>query len=587
MSDNQSPVRRYLATGIIYLALVASVFGFNIIRARTAKPAEAATTQPETPSVSSTKPYFSLTTNKTYSTNESARLWASYQNVDYLDFRIYKVKDPNKFFKQLDDPHQMGEQQKEELQKGYGARISLLERTHRLKVSLFSAVKDYVRTHLLKQHRETFNEKFRKEPESVRTPLNVADYARVPLLNPDAKVKDWREKLPALDNEYDSRMVPIGKMDPGVYLIEGVNGDLRAYSIAIVTNLAMIQKTTRDGQIVVYVVDRKTGAPREGAEVEITGAKNTLATGKTDKSGIFKTEIKPDTKNDDGTPPEDVDPEASPKNAYLIMARDRDNFVISDIESFYFSGQGGEDDLLSSEDLTSYIYTDRPIYRPAQKVFFKGILRQWGRDGYKLLDEKTVNVTIEDPNSGKIFEKDLPISTRGTFSGDVDLSDEAPLGGYNITAKVGEATSSGYFEVQEYKKPEFKVTVKGPKEFASVGEKVRFTVNANYFFGAPVTNADVQYQIYKQRYYHWWWDSGESDEFDDAAGPENEGGDEEDYGYYGTDMVSEGEGQLNSRGELVVDFEVPAPGDKEEWDWERTLTPNAISIIKATLPKFA
>ena len=37
----------------------------------------------------------------------------------------------------------------------------------------------------------------------VRTPLNVADYARVPLLNPDQKVKDWREKLPALEHEYE------------------------------------------------------------------------------------------------------------------------------------------------------------------------------------------------------------------------------------------------------------------------------------------------------------------------------------------------------------------------------------------------
>jgi hypothetical protein len=70
----------------------------------------------------------------------------------------------------------------------------------------------------------------------------VADYARVPLLNPDQKVKDWREKLPALENEYDSRMIPLGKMDSGVYLIEGVNGGMRAYSIAIVTNLTMIEK---------------------------------------------------------------------------------------------------------------------------------------------------------------------------------------------------------------------------------------------------------------------------------------------------------------------------------------------------------
>ncbi len=60
----------------------------------------------------------------------------------------------------------MGEKEKEQIAQGYGARISLLERTHRLKISLFSSVRDYVRTHLLKEHRETFNEKYRKEPRS-------------------------------------------------------------------------------------------------------------------------------------------------------------------------------------------------------------------------------------------------------------------------------------------------------------------------------------------------------------------------------------------------------------------------------------
>jgi uncharacterized protein YfaS (alpha-2-macroglobulin family) len=569
VSDTNSKAGRYVATGIIYLALVASVFGFNIMRWRTTPATAAVTGETPTPTVSSTKPYFSLTTNKTYSPNESARVWASYQNIDYLDFRVYRIKDPNKFFKQLDDPHQMGEEEKAQIAQGYGARVSLLERTHRLKISLFSAVKDYVRTHLLKDHRETFNEKFRKEPEATRTPLNVADYARVPLLNPDQKVKDWREKLPALENEYDSRMITLGKIDPGVYLIEGVNGGMRAYSLAIVTNLTMIEKTNKHGQVVVYIVDRKTGAPHEGVAVEVTNAKNTLATGKTDKSGVFKTDVKiPDQPE---TPAEDVNPEESQKNPFLIMARERDNFVISDVESFYFGGQGGEDDVLTGEDVTSYIYTDRPIYRPAQTVFFKGILRQWTTNGYKLLDSKTVNVTIEDPTNGKIFEKDLPLSDRGTFSGQLDMGDEAPLGSYNITASVGDAKSTGYFEVQEYKKPEFKVTVKGPKEFAAVGEKVRFTISANYFFGAPVTNADVHYYIYKQRYYHWWWGDESSDEFDDAAGPENEGGDEDTSGYYGNDLVTEGDAALNSQGQASVEFVVPAPEDKEEWDYSYRL----------------
>ncbi|HXI61746.1 MAG TPA: hypothetical protein VNF70_03515, partial [Pyrinomonadaceae bacterium] len=148
MSENSPRVRRYIATGIVYLALVASVFGFNIIRSRTTPASAAPAAEPETPTVASTKPYFSLTTNRTYSPNESARLWASYQNIDYLDFRVYRVKDPNKFFKQLDDPHEMGEKEKAQIAQGYGSRVSLLERTHQFKLSLFGWVKDYVRTHL-------------------------------------------------------------------------------------------------------------------------------------------------------------------------------------------------------------------------------------------------------------------------------------------------------------------------------------------------------------------------------------------------------------------------------------------------------
>src|SRR5690242_10557089 len=319
MSESNPRIRRYVATAIVYLALVASVFGFNVIRNRTT-PVIPTAAAPETPSVSSTKPYFSLTTNKTYSPNESARLWASYQNIDYLDFRVYRIKDPSKFFKQLEDPHEMGDKEKAEIAQGYGARQSLLERTHSLKTSLFGAVKDYVRAHLVKEHRETFNQKFRKEPPAERTPLNVADYARVPLLNPDQKVKDWREKLPALENEYDSRMIPLGKLDPGVYMIEGVNGDMRAYSIAIVTNLTMIEKTNRHGQVMVYIVDRKTGAPHEGVSIEVTNAKNTLATGKTDKSGIFKTNVKVPDKPE--TAEEDVNPDEQKSNPFLIMGRE-------------------------------------------------------------------------------------------------------------------------------------------------------------------------------------------------------------------------------------------------------------------------
>ena len=57
------------------------------------------------------------------------------------------------------------------------------------------------------------------------------------------------------------------------------------------------------------------------------------------------------------------------------MARERDNFVISDVDSFYFGGYGG-DDVLTGEDVTSYIYTDRQSTARRNQSSLKGFC-QW------------------------------------------------------------------------------------------------------------------------------------------------------------------------------------------------------------------
>jgi len=562
-----SRATRLLTTFAPCLAVMVLVFAFNVIRLRAARNVPVADEQPLASSQG--KPFFSLSTNRTFAPKEQARLWASYQAVDHLDFRVYRIKDPSKFFKQLDDPHQIGENEKIEVSGSYANRPSVLERTHSVKRFFFTAIKNYVRRQLKREHREAFNQKFRKQDEPSRTPLNVADYARVPLLNPEQLVSSWREKLTAIDQS-DRRLISLGRREPGVYLVEAVNGDLRAYSIAVVTNLAMVQKTSRDGEFLIYVVDRKTGAPQPGVNVEIAHGDESLAGGTTDKSGILKTKVQPKSS---ATAAEDEDPEsATARNAYLIMARNGENFAISDLDSFYFRRPKGEDeDGAYDSSVTGYLYTDRPVYRPAQHVYFKGILRRWARSGYEMIDSKTVTVIIEDPNNGKILERELPLSARGTFSGELDIADEAPLGSYQIRAAAGSARTSGYFTVQEYKKPEFKVRVTGPQQFAAVGEKVKFSVEARYFFGAPVTNADVHYYIHRSRYHHWWWGEEDSgDEFDDEA----EDTADEDYSgdyNYGGDVLTEADGRLDAQGRMTVEFEVPESDEKEQWDYRYQL----------------
>ena len=49
----------------------------------------------------------------------------------------------------------------------------------------------------------------------------------------------------------------------------------------------------------------------------------------------------------------------------------------------------------------------------------------------------------------------------------------------------------GSFRVEEYKKPEFEVTVDAPTEPVMLGEKITAKIRAKYYFGSPVTNATV------------------------------------------------------------------------------------------------
>jgi uncharacterized protein YfaS (alpha-2-macroglobulin family) len=594
--------RRTLLTNLaVYLAVVLLAVGFAYARARNERrfAAQAAPdTLPaseiiKTPPDEHAKPFFSLHTNRTYATTDRARVFVNYRGLDSLDFRVYRVKDPVAFFRDLDNPHQVGEDEQAEIGKMTERKPTFLERLRQFKSTVYGTIKGYVRAQLQNQSRKSFNRKFRAEEDdtSNRTPLNVADYARVPLLNPSQMVSSWREKLPPLEDVYDRRLISLGRREPGVYLIEAVNGDLRAYGITIVTDLATVHKTSPDGSMLVYAVERRTGAPREGVEVRVVHGRREAAKGTTDRHGLARLRVeKPRPANaddDEETEAEGEETEASDEEAetsdepYLIMATEGENFSISDLGAYYFSGmdEGG-----GGQSLTGYLYTDRPAYRPEQKVYFKGILRRLTESGYQLAGGSgaTVNVTVEDPAGGRIYEQALPLSPRGTFAGELDLPEEAPLGVYTVNAALGEASASGYFSVEEYRKPEYKVRVTTPQSFFRAGERARFTVSANYYFGAPVTRADVKYYVYRSRYYGWWREGGEDESDEFGADVTAEEGGENYYGY-NDQMMLEGEGRLNEQGRLEIEFTVPEGDPKEGWDYTYNVQAQVTDAARRTM----
>src|SRR6185503_16622247 len=117
----------------------------------------------------------------------------------------------------------------------------------------------------------------------------------------------------------------------------------------------------------------------------------------------------------------------------------------------------------------------------------------------------------------------------------------------------------------EYKKPEYKVNVTTPQRFAPAGGKSKFNIDARYFFGAPVSGAEVQYYIYRSRYYPYFNDSEEPNEDSDEEAEYSQ------YDNYYSDLVKEGEGKLDSSGHLQVDFDVPASSENDVWDFQYRL----------------
>ncbi|MBN1442025.1 MAG: alpha-2-macroglobulin, partial [Planctomycetes bacterium] len=146
----------------------------------------------------------------------------------------------------------------------------------------------------------------------------------------------------------------------------------------------------------------------------------------------------------------------------------------------------------------TFAITDRPVYRPEQTVRYKIWVRgvSYEHDGGAEFAGQSFRIEIRDPRREKIAEHELKADAYGGLEGEMVLAADAALGVYGLTVHQGKRTfGGGSFRVEEYKKPEFEVTVDAPEEPARLGETIEATIRARYYFGSPVTQARVKYKV--------------------------------------------------------------------------------------------
>ena len=367
----------------------------------------------------------------------------------------------------------------------------------------------------------------------------------------------WSTKVEAPLNEVALLSMSITletgeRLSPGLYFLEVSAPELdqneRSHHVMIVANANAMLKQTETEALVWGTSLSDGNVLAEVPVVLYDEYGQIIAQGTTDKDGIFQTGF---AKRNMWNPLfAFIGEEEGKPGAWFAIVGNNWNNGISPWDfnlnaSFY------------SQPYQGYLYTDRPIYRPGQTVYFKGILRADDDAHYSLPARiKDVKVVVNDDQGREIYNQKLPLSDMGTVHGELKLDEEAPLGYYGIWAYVEDQSYYTSFQVAEYRKPEFQVDVQTDKDAYVQGDTINVTAEATYYFGGPVANADVTWAVLTRSYFFRWDGPGYYD-FTDYEWEERE---EQYYGGYGY-LVTQGQGTTDDQGRFT--FQVPADIAKE------------------------
>jgi uncharacterized protein YfaS (alpha-2-macroglobulin family) len=107
---------------------------------------------------------------------------------------------------------------------------------------------------------------------------------------------------------------------------------------------------------------------------------------------------------------------------------------------------------------------------------------------------------LSDPNGKVTARRTITLDRFGSFSTDFTLAANASLGNYQLGVTKGKDSTDTSFQVAEYKKPTFSVTVTAPHSTYALGQFVDADVQVSYYFGGPVAHAKVHWSMLGYNY---------------------------------------------------------------------------------------
>ena len=244
----------------------------------------------------------------------------------------------------------------------------------------------------------------------------------------------------------------------------------------------MIVTKRAHGEVLAWIVDYDTGEPLEGLEVQVEGEwsqppRHLTATSSADGLARFAVP-------EGGTGGRDY-----PDVVARVDADGRYG-----VASTHWSQGISRWELVGvraspyAPGLQGHVYTDRPIYRPGETVYYKGVVRDENDATYSIPTPPGSYAVRVYSRGGQIHSAEKQLSELGTIEGSFQLPANAATGVYSLT--LGPAGVR--FTVAAFRTPEFEVDLAAAADHVA-GDPIDVEAHARYFFDAPVVDAPVEW----------------------------------------------------------------------------------------------
>ncbi len=378
------------------------------------------------------------------------------------------------------------------------------------------------------------------------------------------KVKSWsKETGDKGDYKPGQENIRVdGKLPVGAYVIEATSGNEKARDLLLVTDTTIVVKSAGK-QALVYFCNALDGSPVANANIKIW--ERTYENSQTVWYEASK------IANEDGIARFDL--KASSSQLFVMAALNNRQALSDGYKNSYSRDE---------ERWKIYALTDRPAYRPKETVNWKFIARKENEGGYSTPANEMIEYEIRDSKDTKVASGKVKLNAFGSAAGKLEIAENALLGAYEIRFyhpnRIG---SAQLFRVEEYKLPEFKVTVSTPEENGQkkafkLGEKVEVQIQADYYFGGAVNNADIELVVHQTPFQHYYRTPHDYDWYYD----------DQNRNYYGGrngQIIKREKIKTDANGKATFSFDTPRDAGQDfEYSIEARVTDSSRREITAT-----